>query len=228
MAIHTDAGPVPKPGGKPVPRWSPSWPSVTDWHKPTLFPESNFMDVLRSRSSRAGGRISEDDLAILLYHSTFLRQRRDDGRFGSWESRTAPGAGGLHGIHILCLPMGTNDSAGIYGEEKHALLAADNLSLARELNARSVAEIAGATAGTTLQFIADFERYDACYEAAESLIWRDSGVLTGVVSLVGAALGLVSIPLGRHGNRIVASLNLGSRFVAVGGIHLGMPGGRTR
>jgi hypothetical protein len=91
---------------------------------------------------------------------------------------------------------------------------------ARELNAVSVAELAGAREGTTIQFIADPARYRACYDNAETLIWRDAGAMLAVVALVATALGLASTPLGRHGDEIVQAAEIGDHFLAVGGIHV--------
>jgi hypothetical protein len=98
------------------------------------------------------------------------------------------------------------------------------LDRARELNAASVLALTGASAGTTLQFIADWRRYEACYDAPDSLLWRDSGVLTAIIALVATALDLVATPLGRHGSDIVEVAGLRPSFVGAGGIHLGSRG----
>ncbi len=190
-------------------------------------PGGGFMAALNARTSRPGGKLDADDLAALLRHSTFLRHRGQDGRFGTWESRSAPSAGGLHGIHILCLPLDGGQAAGVYDDVDHELRAHGPLSGARELNRLSAREIAGANAGTTLQFFADVARYHACYESADTLVWRDAGALSTVVALIAAALDLVAIPLGRHGRTIVEAANLGDRFVAVGGVHVGSRAART-
>jgi hypothetical protein len=156
----------------------------------------------------------------LLRHSTLLRQRRFDGRFGAWESRSAPAAGGLHALHLLCLPFDKHDACGLYDAEAHGLRAPNSLEDARALNRQSVAKIADAGKGTTLQIVADRYRYEGCYDHCDSLMWRDAGALTAVVSLVATLLGLVSVPLGRHGDDIVLATQLGAGFVGVGGIHI--------
>lgn len=204
-----------------MPRWRSPWPAVTDWPDHVRVPGTGFMAALHARTSRPGGKLQADDLAALLRHSTCLRHRRQDGRFGTWESRSAPSAGGLHGIHILCLPIGEGHAAGIYDDVDHELRAPGPLSRARELNRRSAREIAGVNAGTTLQFFADVARYHACYDSADTLVWRDAGALCVVVALVAAALDLVSIPLGRHGRTIVEAAKIGDRFVGVGALHVG-------
>lgn len=219
--MPTDREPLPRAGASPPAPYLPDWPLITDWPRRVRTPERDFVDVLNSRRSTTGGPVDERSLASLLRHSTMLRTRRSDGRFGTWESRSAPSSGGLHAIHLLCLPIGDEGRAGIYHLDRHGLLAPDRLDRARELNAASVLALTGATAGTTIQFIADQRRYEACYDAPQSLLWRDSGALAAVISLVATALDLVAIPLGRHGGDIVELAGLGPSLLGAGGIHLG-------
>lgn len=150
-----------------------------------------------------------------------LRERRFDGRFGVWESRSAPSAGGLHALHLLCLPIETGLTAGLYDPEVHALRAPHALEQARALNKKSVSEIVGAVGGTTLQFVADHRRYRACYNYSESLMWRDVGAITAIICLVATNLGLMSTPLGRHGIDVVGVVDFDDGFTAAGAIHLG-------
>lgn len=220
MAIHTDQEPLPRVEPAPVARRVPDWPMVSNWPRQVRAPAHDFLSTLHARRSRIGGSVEEEDLASLLRHSTLLRQRRFDGRFGAWESRSAPAAGGLHALHLLCLPFDKHDACGLYDAEAHGLRAPNSLEDARALNKQSVAKIADAEKGTTLQIVADRHRYEGCYDHCDSLIWRDAGALTAVVSLVATLLGLVSVPLGRHGNDIVLATQLGVGFVGVGGIHV--------
>jgi hypothetical protein len=154
----TDREPLPRAGASPPPRLLPDWPMITDWPRQVPTPERDFVDVLNSRRSATGGPVDERSFASLLRHATMLRMRRSDGRFGKWESRSAPCSGGLHAIHLLCLPIGDEGRAGIYDDNRHGLLAPDELGRARELNAASVLALTSATAGTTLQLIADLSR----------------------------------------------------------------------
>jgi hypothetical protein len=193
---------------------------VSNWPRQVRAPADDFLATLHARRSRVGDPVEEEDLASLLRHSTLLRERRFDGRFGAWESRSAPAAGGLHALHLLCLPFDKRDACGLYDAEAHGLRAPSSLENARALNRQSVLKIADAENGTTLQIVADRYRYEGCYDHCDSLIWRDAGALTAVVSLVATLLGLVSVPLGRHGDDIVFATQLGAGFVGVGGIHI--------
>lgn len=221
MTIPTDQEPIPRADAAPIDRRLPDWPILKNWPRQVRAPENDFLLTLHSRRSRIGGRVVEEDLASLLRHATMLRERRFDGRFGVWESRSAPAAGGLHGLLLLCLPLDKNDACGLYDADLHALRAPQSLDGARALNMRSVSKIAEANEGTTLQIIADRHRYDACYDSSDSLIWRDAGALMAIVSLVATHLGLVTVPLGRHGDNIVQAANFGEGYVAVGAIHIG-------
>ena len=219
--IHTDAEPTPRKGAISLARRLPAWPIVTHWQRQVCAPADDFLAVLNRRRSREGGPLDQSNLAALLRHSTMLRERRSDGRFGVWESRAAPAAGGIHALLLLCLPLDDVNVAGIYDVERHALLALDSLNEARLLNRNNVSSIADAKHGTTLQIVADLSRYEACYDHWESLMWRDAGVLTSIISLVATLLGLVAIPLGRHGNDVVRACHLDTNFIGAGAVHLG-------
>jgi hypothetical protein len=220
MATHTEQEPMPRPNAVSIARRIPDWPIVSNWPRQVRAPASDFLATLNARRSRTGGNVPDDDLASLLRHSTLLRERRLDGRFGTWESRSAPAAGGIHAFHLLCLPLGRNEACGVYDADAHALRAPHSLEDARALNMRSVATIAEAEGGTTLQLVVDRDRYEACYDHCDSLIWRDAGALIAVISLVGTLLGLDSVPLGRHGDDIVLAARLSAGFAGAGGIHI--------
>ncbi|MYF66521.1 MAG: hypothetical protein F4182_02870 [Gammaproteobacteria bacterium] len=185
-------------------------------------PECSFLETLNARRTAVGGPLDLDDLSSLLWHSMLLRERKYDGRFGiPWESRSAPSGGGLHPIEVLCLSLGERERDGLYRGKDHALLKMHGGQRARALNTASVAELTGATAGTTLQFVADWSKLTACYENAESLLWRDSGALTACICLVAASLKLTAAPLGRIGTDILRAAGIREPFVGAGAVHVG-------
>jgi hypothetical protein len=218
--VRIDPEPRPKP---PPNAWTPlALPASTPVPLPRRIRSSDqgFFEVLGSRHSRAGLAVSLDDLSSLLWHSTLLRSRRPSGRFDvPWESRAAPSAGGLHGISILVLPLEQDAFGGCYDPEGHFLHKYDGPGLA--LNRKSIADILGIATGTTLQLAADTSKYDACYEAAESLMWRDAGALATIICLVATALGINSTPIGRTGEDVVRSLGLPAPFTGAGAVHIG-------
>jgi len=194
---------------------------VTDWPSQVEAPERDFLSVLTARRSRTGTALSDEKLAPLLRHATQLRSRQGDGRFGPWESRTAPAAGGLHAIRILALPTEASGSFGLYDERVHGLRAPADLATVRELNRQSVLDLTGAQTGTTLQLVADGPLYASCYENWETLMWRDAGALCAVLAFVATALSLNSVVLGRHGDDIISASELPSVQIAVGAVHVG-------
>lgn len=219
MVLDTDREPRPRLGARGLPRILPDWPSCTDWPRTVRAPEVDFLRTLHARRSSIGREVGEEDLASLLRLGTMLRSRRFDGRFGEWESRTAPSAGGMHAVTLLVLPIGRGPT-GIYDDARHCLLAPPNPESALEINRNSVGELCGATTGTTIQLLADGRRYAACYEDQSSLMWRDAGALVAVLALISTALSLHSVVLGRKGGDIAKAAGLG-KWTAVGAIHIG-------
>lgn len=204
---------IPVAGAHPLPR-------------DVMTPNVPFLDVLAHRRSRPGGPVSERELSSVLWHSMLLRESHPTGRFGiGWESRNAPSAGGLHPLSVLTIPIGEDGVVGVYGPERHLLLcmSPDDEAL-RNANAKSVRQLTGAKAGTTLQIVADPTRTAACYDNSESLLLRDVGALTATICLVAAALGLQACPLGRAGTEICRVAGLPEPLVGLGAVHIG---GRT-
>lgn len=216
--MDTDCEPRPRLGVRGISRVLPEWPSCTNWSRTIKAPEVDFLQTLHARRSRIGGAVSEEDLASLLRLGTMLRSRRFDGRFGEWESRSAPSAGGMHAIALLVLPIGAGPK-GIYDDERHCLLIPPDPEPALEMNRVNVSDLCGADAGTTIQMLADGRRYAACYENPSSLMWRDAGALGAVLALVSTALSLNSVVLGRRGGGIAEAAGLG-HWNAVGAIHI--------
>ncbi len=221
MAIHTDAEPLPRSvGDRPGILFAP--PGVDPLPSHVHVTPIDFFNVLASRRSRVGDRVPPALLSSLLWHVTQLRERRFDGRFGQWESRPGPSAGGIHPIRLMTIPLDTNDDVGIYDDAVHSMARPPrDASETIRLNAASVSELTGAVAGTTVQFLADPTRLAACYVNHETLLWRDAGAMTAILCLTAEALGLTAVPLGRHGDEIVQSCGLPARVKGVGAVHIG-------
>lgn len=219
--MDTDPEPSPRDLATAPPRMLPDWPAATNWPRQVLAPEMDFLAVLGARRSNLGDTVSEFELASVLRHSTMLRSRRSDGRFGTWESRASAAAGGLHAIALLVLPLVGDGPGGIYDPDRHALLSPPSIAEAVHVNRDNISMLLGSTGGATLQFVADRSRYNACYKNAASLIWRDAGGLAAVITLVATALSLRSVIIGRHGNPVVRAAGFTENWVGVGGVHLG-------
>jgi hypothetical protein len=151
-----------------------------------------------------------------------LRERQFDGRFGQWESRPTPSAGGTHAIQLLILPLDPGASARVYDNDRHALgTCKGDGPGALALNRSSISTITAATSGTTVQLFADPTRLAACYENHETLLWRDAGALLATICFAATAFGLTSVALGRQGTSIVRTFGLPEPIKGVGGVHLG-------
>ena len=70
--------------------------------------------------------------------------------------------------------------------------------------------------GIVIRLIAEPGKTCAKYEHADSLIWRDAGVLIGHMALVAEALDCSFCPLGITGHEWCASLKLEDRLAGVG------------
>jgi SagB-type dehydrogenase family enzyme len=222
MATHIDAEPVPKAAPD---AWAPVQLEVAaaiPLPSRILAPVTDFFAAVHSRRSGVGSDPDHEKLGSLLWHTTQLRERRFDRRFKVWESRTSPSAGGLHPISLLVLPMLRTSPAGIYSSEAHEVrsLAVD-ATPALNLNANSVRALCNASAGTTIQLIADSSKLASCYDNYHSLLWRDAGALIATLTFIATALELTSVPLGRHGTDIIRALGLSAPLVGAGAIHIG-------
>lgn len=221
MAIHIDAEPFPRPSGdRPVTSFQCEDLDPLPTHIET--PMADFFDVLVGRASRVGRRVPTGLIGSLLWHATQLRARHFDGRFGQWESRPSPSAGGIHPIRFLVLPLDERDVAGVYDDSTHSLGRVEyGLAEAIALNAASVATLTTATAGTTVQLFANPTRLAACYDNHWSLLWRDAGAVIATLCLTAEALGLNAVPLGRHGTDIAHAVGLSAQVQGLGAVHIG-------
>lgn len=221
MARHIDAEPKPR---SPAEKWQkPVIQSVGSVFLPKIEATDNpaFFDIVDRRRSLVGDPLPELKLASVLWHSMRYRES-GEGRFGmEWTSRTAPSAGGLHPIEILCLPVESDGLAGIYDPSGHAIRQLGHgLMDARAMNAKNLNELTGAISGTTLQLVGDQSKLDACYTEADSLLLRDSGALATIISLVATACDLRSVILGRMGTDVVRAAGIGPPFIGLGAIHV--------
>ncbi|RDC59393.1 hypothetical protein HME9302_00581 [Alteripontixanthobacter maritimus] len=200
-----------------------SWPAferVIPLTRRILTDSDSFFEVLSRRHSALGGSVNERELSSVLWHAMLLRERNRKSRFGEWESRAAPSAGGLHSLGIACLPVDGSPWCGLYDPEAHELRSSTTFESAVSLNRSEINEILSSKHGITLQFIGDRRRYEACYHHWETLFWRDAGALLGIITMTAAALGLEATPVGRNGSDIVAEAGFPTEYLAGGAIHI--------
>lgn len=220
MAPPIDAEPVPRPDRTAD---GPLWPTGRIVHRfgaTHSRPQRDFFDVLVGRRSRSGEDLPLELVGTILRCATQLRFRQADGRFGAWESRNTPSAGGIHGMRFLVVPVGREGPAGIYEPDLHALIEPPNLAEARRIAARTLSALRLPCIGWLAQLVVDTKAYSSRYDCSNSLILRDAGALCCTVSLTAEAFGAWSRLLGHLDLGMTQTLELGARYAGVGGVHL--------
>lgn len=197
---------------------------VVSLDKPVLRTDRPFLDVLESRNSKVGGRISWSGVSELLWYACRTRQHGGLGRSGiEIEHRVMPSAGGLHSVAVVCQMISSEDAPRLYLPGRHAFAILDAAHAdAGETNQRDVVEMTGATSGCTLRLIADFQKVGAAYHNPESLIWCDAGAIIATLCLVAEWLNLDCVPLGLAGSLHLPRLGYPrDRFIGTGAVHIG-------
>jgi hypothetical protein len=220
MAKPTDEEPTPTGAADPG-RWH--WLSNNGLQLPRPSPlGGDFWDVLARRNSVPGHTsITQQQLSTILWHSCLIRERRPArGQLRGWESRSAPSAGGLHEIEILCLPLDRSLPISWYDPLRHRLIPTATEGVSDDYR-QVIADLCRSIVGITLQFVADWQRLSTLYANASSLLWRDAGALLTTMSLVAEAANVASTPLGRESliNR-VSPTDEPERWRPCGGVHL--------
>ncbi len=213
-----DREPRPRIHAKPVGASWPVDPIVRRFQVPECVPQIGFFEALYARRSGRSSDAHEDGLGAILYHSMRLRERRNDGRFGTWESRSAPSAGGIHGLRILVVPGDEHSPAGLYDPEMHGLVGLTGDGPLRCSVRARLEALAHPAHGYFLQFVADWDLYASRYKDPRSLILRDAGALLSVMCLVSVAFALSCCPLGHLGQEIVRATGLANKYKGVGGL----------
>jgi hypothetical protein len=136
------------------------------------------------------------------------------------ELRAHPSAGAVHPMHVLC-QRGPGGPWERYDPVRHALaelVGSAQLAAQARMQANSAAP-SGAAALVAL--VAEPGKTQSKYENHESLVWRDGGVLLGVMAVTAEALGLNLCPLGISGHEFVAPLAVEGTLLGVGLVVVG-------
>jgi hypothetical protein len=134
-------------------------------------------------------------------------------------TRPTPSAGAIHPIHVVVHLPGSQ-VLHRYDPFTHALVELaceiDTATLRRELN-----EIVDGEDGVLLMFVAEPGLTSAKYADAQSLVWRDAGILQGYFSMAAEALELNFAPLGVTGEPWASRLVNQEGLVGVGVAYVG-------
>ncbi|MBF6613961.1 MAG: nitroreductase family protein [Chloroflexi bacterium] len=152
------------------------------------------------RSSRLFNQLPTERLSALLWWAARTRTGRREESGSVWQHRAAPSAGGRHPIDILVARITHQGrSLSLYDPIAHSLCDLDVTATQVTEFFAAVDAVLPMQEATLLWFVAQPGRTTSKYKYAESLIWRDSGALLAVVSLVAEALDLNSCAIGITG-----------------------------
>lgn len=183
----------------------------------------SYFEVLARRHTRApAGPPTDTQLATLLWAVAKVHTEHRT-RYGRWQHRSTPSAGGRHPIDLVLSGWGDPNGLLLYDPLAHAV---DALAPAYPSGVAELAAVAlacsGTRAGVAMWHVAQPRRTAARYDAAESLIWRDAGALIATTAMTCEALALACTPLGATGEPWLSAVLAGDgRVVGVGGCVIG-------
>jgi SagB-type dehydrogenase family enzyme len=216
--------PIPRAVEEPYTEWQYDIVDSEYLPLPDQLPACTFFEILESRKShREFGPISQIKLSTLLWFIAKTHLTQPSGK-PRWQHRFAPSAGGKHPIDLIVSNWPTcSKTLYKYDTFAHALCSLRAVDkAAHQYLISSASEALGTAPGVVLWHAAQFARTESKYEFAESLVWRDAGVLIALTTLVCEALGLACCPLGITGEpHLSATLGSGDRVQGVGGCVIG-------
>lgn len=210
--------------GNPAPRkqlreYTPwRWPVVRSITLPVVSDISRTCAsvLLERRSRRTFSALGLEELSPLLWH-TLRCQRTADSPLGfALQQRPTPSAGAIHPVHLVMQVPGESRQWARYSPISHTLdvigPSADILNVLRA----EAGQVLDTQSGSLLLFVAEPAMTAAKYENADSLIWRDAGIMQAALAIVAQALALNYCLLGITGDPWVGRLSEQCQLVGVG------------
>lgn len=185
--------------------------------------ESAFFSVLETRESRRTCyEIDSLSLGKLLFLSSRVKSSGISSDRLQVQKRNVPSSGGLHAIDCFVSKSNSNDWY-VYNPSRHTL---DRLRLSQkrliEFHRNECFNILPEMQGGYLiWYVCDIERMRSKYENPESLAYRDSGVLSGIQSLIAESLGFAFCMVGRLGYKEAAGFSNKRDLIGVGSAIVG-------
>lgn len=177
--------------------------------------EASFAEVISRRRTRYELGIPPSHAVEDLLCLTCRVQMQFDSPLGfPLSRRPVPSAGGIHPIHIVLHASGSNQ-VHRYDPFQHGLRRVESALDTQKLRTAMHAVVPGDQA-VLLLLVAEPGMTAAKYANANSLIWRDAGVLLGSLSFAAEALGLNFVPLGVTGDPWASQLVGGPGLCGVG------------
>lgn len=146
-----------------------------------------------------------------------------------WEHRGVPSAGGKHPVDLVLMDWTrVRRRLHVYEPHSHSLRVLIGFpSTAIVALGRAAEACLGWRAGVVVWHVIHAARTSSAYRHADTLLWRDSGVITGAMALVSAALGMSCVPLGITGEPWLSrGLKAHHQVMGGGGAVIGLPAGK--
>lgn len=169
---------------------------------------------LARRSLRTFAAPSLSALSALLWHAARCQETFPCPLGFDLQLRPAPSAGAIHPIHIL-LELPADKAWARYDPIIHQLQVLSEQRALATLR-RMAEDYVRTDNGCLLAFVAEPGMTGAKYDHPESLIWRDAGVLQGVMAMTAPQTGLGLCLLGLTGDEAIASLSNQGQLRGVG------------
>lgn len=156
-------------------------------------------ELLEKRQTRRSFETPLDDtvLAEFLWLACRNRSLRVSPYGVNQESRVHPSAGAMHPIHVLLARDGGPWM--LYDPVGHVLTELPNSTNSVAIVRAAANRLLSLGKGVIIGLIAEPGKTAAKYHNHETLVWRDSGIVHGYMSVVAEALGLAFCPLGITG-----------------------------
>lgn len=176
----------------------------------------DLVQVLQERQSRRLlGTLSLFELGALLWLTCRTHSVRSSVFGFDQHFRPYPSAGAMHPIHVLC-----QRSVGMpwerYEPLEHALISLPGTEALAQSARERAANILVTDKAVLIALVAEPGKTEAKYECADSLVWRDAGVLLGYLSIVAETLRLGFCPLGMTGNSFLEPVSTAGQLHGVG------------
>lgn len=203
--------------GIPFPRSEALIYSPLEWPESNIYPlediqlsalshsARSFAAIMAERQTRYGfGAMSMQELGSLLALTCKVRSVGSCQMGFPLSKRPAPSAGAIHPIHVV-IHLADSPVLHRYDPFAHALLELTCKVNTSDLRC-AMNNVVNCGDGVLLMFVAEFGLTDAKYENAESLVWRDAGILQGYFSIAAESLSLRFVPLGITGEPWASSI----------------------
>ncbi len=210
--------------GDPIPKQAPERYSPIKWDLGEIRPLPSFAGTLDRRFSEVlDARVSHRDFGLvndLQLGTFFWLACRTRGVCGSdlgfdLEHRSTPSAGAIHPVHIV-VRRPSDDRWWLYEPRAHQLIELKQAPIKLAGLYDLSLQVLNGDEATRFLFLAEPGKTLSKYQNGCSLVWRDAGVLLGVMALTAVAQGLNFCPLGITGEPWASTLADQGKLAGVG------------